>query len=94
MDIGSFGGILYLYNGGSQPEIRSVSSEEETLRFAADFLSARLEQPGKPAVWIKPKNKKATNSLNSEEDVVPLVVDYPPIQGVYDGWSRKGGRYK
>lgn len=57
----SFGALIYLYNGGDQPEIRSVHSEAEVIMWSAEFHSARLEVPGQPPVWIRVKKKTTTD---------------------------------
>lgn len=63
----TFVGLVYLYNGGNQPEIHSVTSEDEVLVRAEGFHFARLEIPGQPPIRFRVK-KKPQPSLESSWD--------------------------
>ena len=67
----SYAGVLYLYNGGAQPEVWSVNTSEEIIRYVSYFQSARLERPGHAPIWIR--SKKAVPKIPdlAEKDRVP-----------------------
>lgn len=64
----SFGALIYLYNGGDQPEIRSVTSEKEVLVCTEQFNRVRVEIPGQPPVWLKSRKKALPPTTNSSWD--------------------------
>ena len=88
------GGLLYLYNGGEQPEIWSVSSLEQAIRYAANFRDNRFEMPGKPPVKLPTKPVRST-----DDQVVDPISTAHDRAGVtdasfYDPWQARssGGR--
>lgn len=85
------GGLLYLYNGGEQPEIWSVSSLEQAIRYAANFRDNRFEMPGKPPMKLPTKPERS-----ADDEVVSTAHDRAGLTeaSFYDLWHAKssGGR--
>jgi hypothetical protein len=84
-----FGGVLYLYNGSGQPEVWTVKSDSEILRYAAAFQSARLERPGQPPLWIKPKKVNEVPLTEAEPDPQQKTSLRLNSGMFYDGWQSR-----
>lgn len=78
MEKREFGAVLYLYNGEAQPEILTVTSEDEALHWAGQFERTRVEQPGKPPTWLKPKKRFNDNADGvPADDAIPELMRSP-----------------
>lgn len=67
----SVNGLLYLYNGGEQPEIWSVNSVEQARQYAVGFQKAIHHVDGQsPQDVTRPKITKR-NMTNTDDVVLP-----------------------